>query len=271
MRSIGTTSGSLAFGVAWLRASRPRSQRYSFTLIELLVVIAIIAILASLLLPALSGAKARARETQCLNDKRQVHQGITMFASDYQGYAPGASGNTGLGIGQQILLDDGQPDRPDSTLVRLDYVPAHESFSCTGAMSYRGPLDDHFFPTYGRHYAIMMRYNRAFVGTQLDTTPGREDLGVYNNPAIQGTPWLLDNAADPAFTYLFVDGVHNADYADSARYASGMHRSHTTVVVSWLDGHTDLQPIIPDTISSAYVAPLWQGTIDTDDAVPWNP
>ncbi|HEY1717426.1 MAG TPA: prepilin-type N-terminal cleavage/methylation domain-containing protein [Verrucomicrobiae bacterium] len=63
--------------------------RRAFTLIELLVVIAIIAILAALLLPALSAAKAKARQSTCLNNLKQVTLGIHLYAGDHDDTLPG--------------------------------------------------------------------------------------------------------------------------------------------------------------------------------------
>ena len=82
------------------RASRhPRCGRgcfgRAFTLIELLVVIAIIAILASLLLPALSGAKTRAQRLRCMSQMKQLGLGFALFAPDHNDQYPPTAYSTG--------------------------------------------------------------------------------------------------------------------------------------------------------------------------------
>src|SRR6185369_3211007 len=77
MRRVGRMKTGNAGGARGI--ARPAA---AFTLIELLVVIAIIAILAALLLPALTGAKERARRVNCKNSQRQFLLALHLYAGD---------------------------------------------------------------------------------------------------------------------------------------------------------------------------------------------
>jgi prepilin-type N-terminal cleavage/methylation domain-containing protein/prepilin-type processing-associated H-X9-DG protein len=76
-----------------------------FTLIELLVVIAIIAVLAAILFPVFAKAREKARQTQCLNNQRQIATAILMYAQDHDELLPESKSIWGgIGVSRDVLI-----------------------------------------------------------------------------------------------------------------------------------------------------------------------
>ena len=102
------------------KAATWRGNQKAFTLIELLVVIAIIAILAAMLLPALSRSKAKAQGTLCLSNLRQLQMGWFMYCDDNNGKIPQNIASNSGRLTSNPLQADAQPGEPNASWVLGD-------------------------------------------------------------------------------------------------------------------------------------------------------
>lgn len=115
-----------------------RSNR-GFTLIELLVVISIIALLISILLPALSSARKSAQEIQCASSQRQIATSMRAFANDFDSHFPWNYTVSGLSYMWNDMLGAGGYD---GRSLPLDDALSRRVDSGNGSDIYVCPLDD---------------------------------------------------------------------------------------------------------------------------------
>ncbi len=187
------------------RASKnPRDAEVkAFTLIELLVVIAIIAILAAMLLPALSKAKKKAQAISCMSNSKQLVTGFIMWAQDNQDFCLYSwSGTDPRGTPAWCNGSMGSvPDAIDETLIRTSptfvYVPSMSVFRC--------PSDRSAFVSRGEKRPRIRSYSmNGYLGYANGTVPG-------NCPPLRSALKLGDlSVPGPSDVFVFLDEHENS-------------------------------------------------------------
>lgn len=107
-----------------------KTNSRGFTLIELLVVVAIIAILASMLLPALGKAMEKAKRATCLSNLKQIYAALSIYAQDYDGWYPYAPETVANSCSASLSLLTGQIDKTTDARDGAVYISGSEVFIC---------------------------------------------------------------------------------------------------------------------------------------------
>ena len=209
-----------------------------FTLVELLVVIAIIAILASLLLTAVSSSIGKARRITCMNNLRQISQGVRMYSDDANDQSPGkAAGARLVFTGYKELMKSYVGLRgASSPQDRLFACPADVYYYDTAfGKRHPGPGYEGYVPeswcaqSNGDYSSYMFNAGNLYSQTNGTFRPGIAGIALSSIKHPSRTVLVTEAPAIIPFSW------HNPKWPVS--YARNCFFNNAMNMVSFVDGH----------------------------------